>query len=213
MQTTIPTALTKSLFAAALAWGLCVQATSAGVIEWQFPTGVNPSSPQVGDPAALATVTVGQFGSGYKQNNAGYAAPGVPVYWDLGQSGNVVLSVPSLSGDLDLTLLVRQYWDGGIYKGSLNYAVDNGSLQSSPPKVWFADTATLGSWYDYTTVWHVSPSLNPETITIFGAANGTLVSDIQLTVVPEPPAGVACAAVMAVAAALFEWRRRRAAIG
>ncbi len=207
------TSLSKSLLTTALAWCLCGPAASAALYEWQFSTGANPSSPEVGDAAAQATVHLGTASAGYI--NPAPAGWGVSSYWDLGFSGSVVLTIPSTAGDpLDLTLRVRQFVQSGVYSGDLLYNIDNGSQQGSMTKVQATSTDSFGgAWWDYTTDWQIPSSLAVETVTIFGSSTGTLVNDIQITAVPEPPAGVACAVGIAVAVALFEGRRRRAANG
>src|SRR5207237_141539 len=64
--------------------------------DWSFNTGNNPTPPDVftnvnGSPSAA--LTVGAFGTGW--NSSVLERNGV---WDLGQSGQVTLSVPNFSG-------------------------------------------------------------------------------------------------------------------
>jgi hypothetical protein len=204
----------KCLAPAALAWCLCQFAASAAITyDWQFSTAANPASPEVGDPAALATI-----GDGSYVNNAQSLGFLVSSFWALGANGNVGLSLPSTAGQpLELILTVRQYVQSGftaIYDGNIGYSVPSGSEQGSVTKVpvTSADGAN-GIWYDYTTDWQVSSSLNPETAIIFGSPNGTLINEIQVTVVPvpEPIAGVVCSAGFVIAAAVFHQRRHRGA--
>jgi len=199
------------LFIASIALAFVAATPVFATIEWQwqFNTAANPSSANVGDPAALANIHVGSFGQGWHTDwNLGSATG----YWDLGKNGTVQLTIPNLASptrSYNATLSIVQWIDNPIYTGVLSYSFPGATLLASSSHL--IEATSRGSWVEYDTVWNLLPRDNPEVITITAPSRGAIFD--RITVVPEPTTLVA-GALLLVPFAISTFRiRRRSQVG
>ncbi len=183
----------KSLIVSvALAFAAATPAFATIEWQWEFNSGANPATPQVGSPGATAAIQVGDFGAGWHNDWGLGSATG---YWDLGINGSVTLTIPNLaspSQSYNATLSIVQWVDGFLFSGDLSYAF-SGATQVGSTTTHLIESTDFGSWVQYDTVWTLLASSDPSIITITGPGDGAIFSGIsaRITVVPEPTTLVA----------------------
>jgi len=185
--------------------------------QWQFDSAANPASPQIaGGLGATATINVDPiYGTGWHNNDWGLGS--ATGFWDLGQNGSVVLTIPgfaSPSQTLNATLKIVQWVDDFLYYGNLNYLIP-GATQVSSTTPNPIETTFFGSWVEYETVWTLLASSDPTVITITGPETGAIFSGItaRITVVPEPTTVIAGALLLLPFAASTLRVLRRKTVG
>ena len=176
--------MNKSL-ALLIGLALAVAPRAFAAVEWGFNTDANPGGP------GSTVITVGQFGNGWQ---AGGAIPwnlGSPQgFWDLGQSGSIVLS--GLGLDSPVSLQVFQWVNSGTYDGGLTYQINNGPA-SFLSFAQITEGTGQGSWQQ----WNAAFSLNPDDIVkITAPSGGGIIDRMVLTVVPEPGTVIAGALLL-----------------
>src|SRR6266516_2404968 len=155
----------KSLIAS-IAVALAAATPAFASIEWQFTTADNPATPEIGDPSATASITVGDFGTGWQDISGLGSATGC---WDLGMNGSVTLTIPNLASPIsahNATLSIVQWVDDFLFTGSLLYSV-SGATQvggTTTHLIEHPDPAGApGEWVQYDTVWNLLASASPTT--------------------------------------------------
>ena len=173
-----------------------VAAPAFGTIEWGFDSYANPYSANIG--SGSAAITVGSSSTGWHDGplsvppwNSYGTAQG---FWDLGQSGSIVLSP---LGNSTTSLQVFQFVDTFLYTGLLTYQINGvgtpvlltfgqitqGGVEGGPP----------GSWQQ----WNATFALNPgDYVTITAPSGGAIIDRMALTVVPEPGTVIAGALLL-----------------
>jgi hypothetical protein len=185
--------------AASVAWlCLCVCASSpaadAGYQDWQFTNSANPAPPTAATNTAgtaAATIIVGYASSGWLDSVAGLGTQ--TGLWDLGGQdssdpahdtrGLVLLSIPNpgpASGNsyTDLRLRVVQFVNGVFYTGDLTFSIP-GAVYSGRTVVESVPGSFGGSWVEDQFQWHLTPRPVQVSLTITGAADGTLLDRIR----------------------------------
>src|ERR1043166_3185401 len=165
--------------------------------QWQFNSGANPATPQIGDPSATAAITVGPFGAGWHDDWVLGSATG---YWDLGMNGSITLTIPNLaspSQSHNATLSIVQWVDDFLFTGNLTYGFA-GATQVGGTTTHLLEDTGFGRWVEYETVWTVLAGSDPSGITITGPADGAILAGItaRITVVPEPTTLIAGALLL-----------------
>ena len=180
----------------ALVAGVLTNVTARAAIKveaWQFESDSSPAMPELVLNTAgscLATVTPGEFASGYVTSNPVFgSASGV---WDLGRSGTVSCSgltglIGGAGSQRTVTVKVIQYRDGGIYVDPTEVVIAGASMVSS--NVTQTASGGFGDWVTQETHWQLPPSASADTVQITGADYGSLVDSVSLesAVVALPP--------------------------
>ena len=147
---------------------------------WGFATSNNPVAPDVfsnpnGTPQA--SLTVGAFGAGWQSSvPLGGGETGV---WDLGQSGQISLSISNFGGASAtweyLQVQVTYFDDGGFGYLAPTISIPGATLISS--QTTNNQTGTLGTWKTMQSLWLIQPSPASETVVITGSATKGLLVD------------------------------------
>ena len=96
-----------------------------GAIEWGFDSSGNPAT-AVGGPGSAA-INLGSLNTGWHNGGAiPWNLGSAQGFWDLGQSGSIVLSGLGLTSPVSLQ--VFQWVDAPFYTGGLTYQVNGGSF-------------------------------------------------------------------------------------
>ena len=183
-----------------------VAAPAFGAIEWGFDSNANAYPADIG--SGSATITLGQFPTGYLTGDFPFNYGSAQGFWDIGGSGSILLSGMGLTGSY--TLQVFQWVEGNpIYPGNLTYQINNGDVL---PLTYAQITESTfhGGWEQ----WNATFSLDPNSIVKVTAPNGGAIIDrMVLTVVPEPATMIAGALLLLPFAfsTLRVLRRNRAA--
>jgi len=165
-------------------------------IDWGFDSGAASVNGSAG--GGLATISPGDFNTGYHSGttvpwNLGNV-PGAAGFWDLGQSGSIVLSGLSASGPV--TINVFQWVDSGDnhgpYSGDLTFTTTSGASGAFNPVIAIASSGLTGAWWNYAANLTLKPA---DTITITAGTAGAIIG--HLTIVPEPGTMIAGAVLMA----------------
>jgi len=179
----------------------------SGHQDWDFTDAGNPAAPTVSSNAsgiASAQIGVGYAGLGWQANLTGFGNQN--GIWDLGLQnpddlasdtrGWMLLSIPNpaFAGSTNYTDLVLRavqfVVDGFIYPGDLTFSLPLGQyvgrtiVESLPGPLG-------GNWVEDEYRWRVAPSAEQLSLSITGAANGTLIGRIRVdtvgpsTIMPE----------------------------
>jgi hypothetical protein len=173
-------------------------ADESGSQDWQFTDNSNPAEPTVSSNAsgiASAEIGVGYLSSGWLASLSGFGNEN--GIWDLGfqnpddpgmdTRGWVQLSIPNPAHAAnglytDLILRTVQFVDGFIYKGSLTFSLPSGQymgrtiVESLPGSLG-------GDWVEDEYRWRMAPGLEHLSLSITGAANGTVIGRIRIDTV------------------------------
>src|SRR5437667_203129 len=98
-------------FTLSIGLALTLATPAFGAIEWGFDTGANPSG--------SATINLKSFNSGWHNGGVGdipWTLGSAQGFWDLGQSGSIVLSGLGLTSPVSLQVF---QWVDGPYTGGL----------------------------------------------------------------------------------------------
>jgi len=175
-----------------IALGLLVTALPAFAdIEWGFPNN-STSVAGVGDTSGNATISVGNFNTGWHDGialpwNIGNSGGGASGFWDLGISGSILLSGINLSGTY--TLKLYQWIDNPIYTGDMTYNIGAGNFGLTAIGT---TPGNPGGWQE----WDAQLTLAGQNITITAPGTGAIVDRVMLTVVPEPATMIAGALLL-----------------
>jgi hypothetical protein len=147
--------------------------------EWRFDGGSNPAAPEVCDPpgvTARATVTTGQFSSGWQSELPGLGT--ATGFWDLGRSGSIVMPVSTgtETGARTVRVRVTQWVDGGIFSVRAGVSVAGASFTSEQRTT--VESGPLGGWEAVESQWSLSEGQTAGEVTITGAPNGSLVDSV-----------------------------------
>jgi len=156
---------------------------------WDFNSNANPAPANVGDPAATANMSVGQFWTGWHNTDLGLGS--AAGYWDLGKNGVVTLTIPNLASPTrpyNAYLSIVQWVDGPLFTGNLTYSFAGATQVGGTTTHLIQDTG-FGKWVEYDTTWSLAPGVNPDVITITAPVTGAIFD--RITVVPEPTTIVA----------------------
>ncbi|MBK9138562.1 MAG: PEP-CTERM sorting domain-containing protein [Verrucomicrobia bacterium] len=182
---------------------------------WEFATANNPAdlSPLSVNPfgSPTATVTVGEFGSGWQNTLLGLGTQ--TGFWDLGgEGGQIELFIPNRPASppgsyKDLRIQVTYFKD---ISAAPTVTLAGATLVNSGFQV-VESVPTGGQWIASWTDWRIEPNPVSETIVIKSDADwGSVVDQIvvdTICVVPEP-SSVAFAGVVALGAIWFVRRRQ-----
>jgi len=153
--------------------------------EWRFDGGSNPAAPEVCEPpgvAATATITPGQFSSGWQSELAGLGT--ATGFWDLGRSGRIVVPVTAgtETGARTVRVRVTQWVDGAIFSVRAGVSVAGATFTSEVRTT--VESGPLGGWEATESEWSL-PDGQTGNVTVTGAPNGSLVDSVA--VVAEAP--------------------------
>lgn len=165
----------KSLVAS-LGLALALATPASATVEWDFGNGSSPYTADQGSGGA--TITVGQFGTGWHDGaTVPWSSFGASGFWDLGKNGTITLTGSGDTGLLSLSVL--QWVSTGTLGGPLGYSVSGGGSGSfTGPAV-----QTPGTWQ----AWIANLNLAPGgQVTITAPSGGALIDRVLLTVIPEP---------------------------
>jgi hypothetical protein len=147
--------------------------------EWRFDGGSNPAAPEVCDPpgvTATATVTPGQFSSGWQSELPGLGT--ATGFWDLGRSGAIVMPVSTgpETGAKTIRVRVTQWVDGGIFSVRAGVTVAGATFASERRTT--VESGPLGGWEATESEWTLPEGQTAGDVTITGAPNGSLVDSV-----------------------------------
>jgi hypothetical protein len=152
--------------------------------EWHFDASTNPTPPDMAtNPygTAEASITVGEFGSGWLEQVPGFGSR--TGYWDLGRSGTVALNIPnrpdaSATAHKDIWVQVVQWHDSGIFSEYAAVSVPGATLVDTERRL--LESAGVGNWMVDQTRWQLSPHHSSEMVLLTGAVNGSIIEQITL---------------------------------
>ena len=180
--------------------GLVATHNVLGLVEikgelWQFNSGNSPvASEFVSNTTShcVATVTPGQFGSGWLAVDNG-ALGGATGVWELGRNGVIACSglsdlIGSSGTERSITIKVKQLHDM-MYSDLATVLVPGASLQST--KIITNEPSSFGVWVTEETQWQVNAATAVDQATIVGAYYGSAVDQVVMetvlsTVLPPP---------------------------
>jgi hypothetical protein len=147
---------------------------------WTFAVSNNPAPPDDftnvnGTP--LATMTVGAFGTGWKQVSVGLRSN----VWDLGQAGQATIALSNFTASAAawkyVHLQVTYYDAPGFYLPPV-ISISNATMVSS--QVTNNQSAPPGNWKTIQSVWLLQPSPSSENILLAGDTSRGLLIDQML---------------------------------
>jgi hypothetical protein len=182
---------------------------------WGFetPNSVNVAPTLVNNiyGSPLANITLGPFASGYLPSLPGLGSQ--TNYWDLGQAGSIVLSIPHVAG-LSSTIALQITYFQSITQPptiSINNSYGAATLLTSST-VTVETVPALGAWLTTSSTWSLSPAADiTDYYWIIGGGNGSVVESVVVdtkTVIPEPTVFSLLGAAMAMI--VFRRNSRRA---
>lgn len=159
-----------------LPMALASQAATPTILDWQFNTGANPSSPNdspatVNQTGGAAELSITGDIAQYHFNSQGATDFGLERgTWDTA-NGVFALSIQagatSLAQPLNYTLTIDQFFDStsGLFPGLMKFSIGN---PASTSRTVLDSTPGLGQWVEDTFTWQITPSqmLQPLTLTI-----------------------------------------------
>jgi hypothetical protein len=188
---------------AALIGALALVSTSAyATFVWDFDF-TSPTDLSAG--SATAAVTGGGGMEAGWGNDASLGSIGSAGYWDLGISGLITVTIPSLPPGVRLdTITVAQFVDPGFYSGVLVAKVGGTELTlTSMTPLGAPLGGPGGSWQAY--LWNV-PLGTVGGITITSPETGAIVGQMTVTAVPE--ASTCLAGALSLGLLGFGWYRQ-----
>jgi hypothetical protein len=146
---------------------------------WRFDT-AEGSSPEAnsGFTGAHCQVNVGANGLAWNQTFPGTG--GADGLYDLGQSGNIELSLPNglVTGPAQLTVKVRQWYDGWIFGQLVSVQVPGANFANTT--VLQLTPGNVGGWVTTEWVWDVPPGVKASSVTVTGPSAGAVVDEVSL---------------------------------
>ncbi len=160
---------------------------------WTFETNNPEVEPEIDENSygpAIATVTLGDFSSGWLDETPGMGTQtGV---WDLGISGSISLNIPNCSEALEykeVWLQVTYYEDSLIPAPSID-VMGADILPEETQILEVEDTGLLGGvWKLHKSVWRIYPNPGSEIVAVSSDSSTTAMIDqvvIDTICVPEP---------------------------
>jgi len=146
---------------------------------WEFDTNDNPVVLTNAYGQATATITVGEYGSGWNYDLGLGTQIGI---WDIGGTdGNIVLDIDNHPEPLrykDIWLQITYYTFGGL--GDVpTITIPEATFLSSETHVIEEDPVFPGSgWFLNQSIWRLEPNPSNEQITLTGASTGSTIDQI-----------------------------------
>lgn len=173
------------VLAACVASGAAV-APSAIHHEWQFNSDANPA-PAAGG-AAIA-IQPGALASGWLPEES--VMPGATAgVWDLGRAGSMACDLSEVFGPSlaiqQVTVRVRQWWDGGIFDFA-DVTMPGAQAAAVSPDV--GSLGLVGGWIVDETIFTPAPGAQLSILSIFAGTNGAVLDgvEIEASVIVLPP--------------------------